>query len=119
LGNKTIKRDARIAEHLKLTELAVLSTVLELHADLMLTLRILRQLKGNDRSIVHCELVSVCSAKCHTLLILTSTRNVGVSHGGIRDVEQTDKWLVIDFLNIYLDLVRSLCHVTQGPKDLR
>jgi hypothetical protein len=114
-----VKRDARVAEHLKLTELAVLSTVLELHADFMMTLRILRQLKGNDRSIVDCELVSVRSAKCHTLLILTSTRNVGVSHGGIRDVEQTDKWLVIDFLNIYLDLVGRLCHITQGPNDIR
>lgn len=61
--NKTIKRDTCVAEHLELTELAVLSTVLELHADLMLTLRILRQLKSNDRGIVDCELVSVCRAE--------------------------------------------------------
>jgi hypothetical protein len=61
--NETVKRDARVAKHLELTELAVLSTVLELHADLVLTLRVLRQLEGNDRSIVGYELISVCRAE--------------------------------------------------------
>lgn len=61
--NETVKRDARVAKHLELTELAVLGTVLELHADLVLTLRVLRQLEGNDGGIVGCELRSVCRAE--------------------------------------------------------
>lgn len=63
LVNKAVKCDARVAEHLKLTELAVRGTILELHADLMLPLWVQRQLKGNDRSIVDCQLVSACGAE--------------------------------------------------------
>jgi len=55
-GYETIECDTGIAEHLQLTKFAVLSTVLELQADLVLTLRVLRQFEGNSRSIVRCKM---------------------------------------------------------------
>jgi len=99
-GYETIECDTGVAEHFQLTKFAVLSTVLELQADLMLTLRVLRQFESNSRSIVR------------------NTRNVRVIQSGVRDIEQTNEGLVIDLLNRHLDFVRRLSHVAQGPYNL-
>ena len=49
---------------------------------------------------------------------LTNSRNFGVGHCSIGDVEQADKGLIVNLCQHQLDLVAGQSHVAQRPENL-
>lgn len=96
-AHEMIQRDGFSAPELQGVEVVVVRTVLELHSEVVLTLRSLRKLQSNDRSIV------------------SDSGNVRVGNGRVRDVEQGNERLIIDFCQCNLDFVAWQGHVAQRP----
>lgn len=77
-ADECFKSDGCVAKQRELTEPAVVTTVLELHANFMMTVRVHRQFKGNDRGIVDCELGVSWWCRIHIVSTLTDTGDVWI-----------------------------------------